>query len=358
MRCRACDSENVPVVLDLGRVAPADLFPPAESAVEASETGHDLVMGCCADCALAQLLTDDTTTEQPLGVEPQALRDHAEDAIGRLVDGGWIRAGQSVAEFTSPHGGSWTPVAVDRGLISSDGAPADAVLDSLGVMHDHDQRAAFTARAAATAPGGTLFLHFHSLATIVRLDQWMSLRHGHYAYYSLSALRRLLADAGMSVVEAWEFDLYGGTVLVAARHGWHEPSATVSRILDDEHAAGVDGPSGLQALQASVGAMVDRVRAQVDAVRDRGGRLYAYGAASRAVAVFTLAGLTAEDITAVADSSSGKQGRRMPGTDIPIIAPSELVDADPESVWLTLPDLRSEVSAAYPTLADRFVVLD
>ena len=38
------------------------------------------------------------------------------------------------------------------------------------------------------APGGVLLLQFHSLATILRLGQWNSLRHGHYAYYSTPPL--------------------------------------------------------------------------------------------------------------------------------------------------------------------------
>ena len=45
----------------------------------------------------------------------------------------------------------------------------------------------------------------------------------------------------------------------------------------------------------------------------------------------------------------------MPGTDVPIIAPEDLLAADPDCVLLTLPDLLAEVSAAYPQLAGRWV---
>jgi hypothetical protein len=43
----------------------------------------------------------------------------------------------------------------------------------------------------------------------------------------------------------------------------------------------------------------------------------------------------------------------MPGTDIPIVAPADLVAAEPDEVFLTLPDLLGEVSAQYPTLEGR-----
>jgi hypothetical protein len=94
---------------------------------------------------------------------------------------------------------------------------ADVVLDSFGIMHEPAQRAAFQRRAAVTAPKGVLLLQFHSLVSIVSQCQWNALRHGHFAYYSLTALKRLIEGAGMSVATAWEFDLYGGTVLVARR---------------------------------------------------------------------------------------------------------------------------------------------
>jgi hypothetical protein len=48
----------------------------------------------------------------------------------------------------------------------------------------------------------------------------------------------------------------------------------------------------------------------------------------------------------------------MPGTDIPIIAPAELVSARPDFVLLTLRDLLPEVRAAFPELEGRWVLDD
>jgi hypothetical protein len=61
-------------------------------------------------------------------------------------------------------------------------------------------------------------------------------------------------------------------------------------------------------------------------------------------------------IAAVADASPAKQGRRMPGTDIPIVSPNELLEAKPDRVLLTLPDLLPEVSARFPELNGRWKV--
>ena len=56
------------------------------------------------------------------------------------------------------------------------------------------------------------------------------------------------------------------------------------------------------------------------------------------------------ELTAIADASSAKWGRRMPGTDVPIVSPADMVDARPEQVLLLLPDLMTEVRAGLPAV--------
>ncbi|MCV7421202.1 methyltransferase domain-containing protein [Mycobacterium yunnanensis] len=352
--CRACGHDDLRRVLDVGAVPAADHFPPAEQPVAAEEGAHPLAMDLCADCGLAQLADDDTVTAEPRGVEPLALREQALDAVQRVERAGWLR-GATVREFGSPHGGTWVPLLAERGFAPVD-ATADVVLDCFGIMHEPDQRGAFARRAAATAPGGVLLLQYHSLSAIIRQGQWNALRHGHFAYYSLPALVRLLETAGMRVVSAWDFDLYGGTVLVAAVHHDDEraasPEAVIAATLTAD--AAVTDPAVVGGLQAAADDYVAALRSWLTAHRDSGRRVYGYGAASRAVAAFAMAGLDRSLIAGVADASAAKQGRRMPGTDVPIISPDDLVAAVPDLVLLTLPDLLAEVSQRLPELNGRW----
>jgi glutamate-1-semialdehyde 2,1-aminomutase len=354
--CRGCGSSDLKRVLDLGAVPAADHFPPAAQPVDAEEMAHPLAMDLCADCALAQLAEDDTVTDEPRGVEPQALRDQAADAVARVARSGWLR-GVTVREFGSPHGGTWLPLLTERGFARTGGA-ADVVLDSFGILHEPDQQAAFAARAAATAPGGVLLLQYHSLSAIVAGGQWNALRHGHFAYYSMPALARLLTGAGLTPVTAWRFDLYGGTVLVAAVHAASHPDAAPDSAVRTLLAADEDvtQPAAVGSLQDAADAHTSVLRSWLVAQRNAGRRVYAYGAASRAVALFARAGIDSTLLGAVADASPAKQGRRMPGTDVAIVAPEALVAASPDAVLLTLPDLMPEVSARWPQLAGRWVV--
>lgn len=353
-RCRGCGHHELHRVLDLGSVPAADSFPPADLPVDPAEISHPLAMDLCAECGLAQLADDDTQTAEPRGVEPQALKDQAAEAVRLVTEAEWL-AGRTVREFGSPHGGSWVPLLGERGFRATEGA-ADVVLDSFGIMHDADQKAAFEARAAATAPGGVLLLQFHTLGAIVARGQWNSLRHGHFAYYSTPVVVGQLQRVGMRAMQAWTFDLYGGTVLVAAVHGTGEPGPTVASLLESE--AALADPATVGVVQDAADSQVVGLRCWLEEERRAGRRVYAYGAASRAVALFARAGLNRTLVAAVADASPAKQGRRMAGTDVPIIAPEDLVRAEPDRVLLTLGDLMPEVSARWPQLDGRWVTDD
>src|SRR5580698_3889112 len=169
--CRACRGLDGQVVLDLGRQPASDFFPAADD--PGPDPVYRLQMWLCAGCGLAQLLDDPTVPEEPRGAEPAALVAQAADAVARVAAAGLLPAGARVAEYGSPHGGSWLGLLADRGLKPAGGSePADVLLDCFGLMHAADQSAALAERAARLAPDGVLLLQYHSVDTIVALGQW------------------------------------------------------------------------------------------------------------------------------------------------------------------------------------------
>ncbi len=354
--CRACRGQVGDLVLDLGGQPACDYFP------EYDEPGPDpvypLQMWLCLSCGLAQLLTDPTVSEEPKGAEPAALVAQAEDAVRRVAAAGMLPANGRVAEYGSPHGGSWLGLLADRGLSAVDGTEeANVILDCFGMMHAADQGAALGERAARLAPGGVLLLQYHSLDTIVRLGQWNALRHGHYAYYSTTALVAMLTAVGLSPRTSWSFDLYGGTVLLAARRdaddgptGPAGPDDTISALLAAEQRTGITSPVVLRGLQSDVTARASELHDWLTAMRDAGKTVLGYSAASRAVALLRTARVDRDLLPAVADASPAKHGLRMPGTAIPVISPAELTAKSPDAVVVFVPDLMTEVRTTYPEI--------
>jgi hypothetical protein len=386
--CRACRGSAGQVVLDLGQQPACDYFPRPED--RGPDPVYPLQMWLCSRCGLAQLAADPTVPEEPRGAEPAALVAQAADAVRRVAAAGLLPAGGTMAEYGSPHGGSWLDLLADQGLTPVTGdaqaaagrgddppkppaaarrgddppkppaaarrgddppkPPADVIVDCFGMMHDADQAAALAERAARLAPGGTLLLQYHSLAAIIQGGQWNALRHGHYAYYSTTALVTMLAEQGLSTRTAWQFDLYGGTVLLAAGRAGDAQRLddTVLDLLTDEAGIGVRDPAVLAGLQRDCEERAAGLRSWLLAARSAGRKVMGYGAASRAVALLGKAEVDSSLLPAIADASPAKQGLRMPGTDIPVVSPARLAEQSPDVVLLFLGDLRAEVRATYP----------
>src|SRR5262245_2546760 len=348
--CRACRGSDGYLVLDLGEQPACDYFPRRDD--PGPDPVYPLQMWLCSSCGLAQLLADPTVPEEPRGTEPAALVAQAADAVAKVAAAGLLPDDGVVTEYGSPHGGSWLDLLTARGLVpSGPGGPADVIVDCFGMMHAADQRAALAERAARLAPGGVLLLQYHALSTILASGQWNALRHGHFAYYSTTALTAMLAAAGFSPQTAWQFDLYGGTVLLAASRdldGPGEPEDVIGSLLADDARAGVRDPAIFARLQREVQAHATALHEWLAAERSAGTTVLGYGAASRAVALLRQAQVDRRLLPAVIDASPAKQGLRMPGTDIPVAAPAELAAGRPGAVLLFVPDLLAEVRDAFP----------
>jgi hypothetical protein len=348
--CRACQGSDGYLVLDLGEQPACDYFPRCDD--PGPDPVYPLQMWLCSSCGLAQLLADPTVPEEPRGTEPAALVAQAADATERVAAAGLLPDQGVVAEYGSPHGGSWLELLAARGLgPAGPEEQADVILDCFGLMHAADQHRALADRAARVAAGGVLLLQYHALSTIISYRQWNALRHGHFAYYSTAALSAMLAAVGFSPRTAWHFDLYGGTILLAASRdseGGSGPDDVVRSLLADDTRVGVRDPATFTGLQGDVHAHAKALRAWLVAERSAGSRVLGYGAASRAVALLCHAHVDRALLPAVIDASPAKQGLRMPGTDIPVVGPAQLAEGRPDAVLLFVPDLLAEVRDAYP----------
>ena len=138
----------------------------------------------------------------------------------------------------------------------------------------------------------------------------------------------MLAAAGFSPRTAWRFDLYGGTVLLAAQPGRRAagagPDEAVRSLLADDARVGVRDPAPSPACSGMCAPMLRACMTGWRPSDPPGRRVLGYGAASRAVALLCQADVDRALLPAVVDASPAKQGLRMPGTDIPVVSPAEL----------------------------------
>jgi hypothetical protein len=350
------------VVLDLGMQPPSDLFPAPDDPEPDPE--YPLRMVISTVSGLVQIEEDPTTPEEPRGVEPAALVAQAEAAVDQAEAAGFIRAGTRVLEYPSPHGGSWVEQLARRDMSEVQDGKAELLVDIFGMMHDADQRAALAERISHMTDDAVLLMQYHTVAAIVRSGIWNALRHGHFAYYSTPALVQMGKEMGLVAIGAWEYSLYGGTIMLAfAKEGgpWGGQSEDVTAMVERELAEGITDPAYVGTLGTALDESVAAIKDYLAATQKEGLEVAGYGAASRTSALLRCADVTKDQVVAVADASTNKHGRTMPGNRIPIVSPADMVALRPDRVLLFVPDLLPEVRKALPEVeanGGRWVVLD
>ena len=316
--------------------------------------------GCARGCGLAQLADDTVVPEEVLGREPAALTEQRRAAIAAVAAAGVLPPGGGTAmEFPSPHGGTWLDgLAAPR--VRRGAARAAGRRRRRRVLRA-DARGRPAGRAAHAGRRGGAGRHAGPDVPLPRRD------HGRRPVERAAAgPLRLLLDAGHGrhARRAGHDRHLRAPVPAVRRHGG---AHGLARRRADTRAlcpscSPPNGPRGsldadaVGALGEAVGRTVTALRARLEEHRAAGRRVYGYAAASRAVSLLCLVGADRTLLAGVADASPAKLGRRMPGTDVPVIAPEELVAAEPDVVLVFVSDVLDEVRRALPQIpADRWV---
>ena len=345
-RCRGCRSRAVVPVLDLGEQAASDYFPlPLEPA---PDPVWPLELWLCEDCRLVQLGPVEPLLPEPmLAIESATSRRLAQASVEELVARYPDLVGSTVFEFKSHHGGSWSPSLESRGcqlVAAGSDRRARLVVDVHALAHEPDVDASLQLRRGRLASDGLLVLECHHLTALVREGQFDTVRHGHWSYLSLSALARLADRHGLEVVRAEQTTAFGGSLRATlAWSGAHPVDASVSAVLREEEALGIENPAGLRVLQERTRAVAGALRDELVALRAAGCTVLAYGAPSKATVLLGVAGIGRDLVDFTVDASPDKHGRLVPGVRLPIHPVADLVAARPDVVLLLTWDIADEV---------------
>ncbi len=212
------------------------------------------------------------------------------------------------------------------------------------------------------APDGVFTAEFPHLLKLIELTQFDTIYHEHYSYFSLLTLERIFAAHGLRAFDVEELPTHGGSLRVFACHRdapAHATQANLDRVRGQERAASLDRLDGYRGLEPRVQKIRVELCDFLERMRRDGSTVAAYGAAAKGNTLLNYCGITSASIAFVCDRSTAKQGRFLPGSRIPILAP-EAIDARKPDFLLILPwNLRDEIVAQLAGIAawgGRFVV--
>ena len=207
---------------------------------------------------------------------------------------------------------------------------------------------------------GVLTFEFPHLLNLIEKVQFDTIYHEHFSYLSLLAVEQVLRANGLRPFDVERLSTHGGSLRLFCCHmgSGHEETEALVALREDEHAAGLDRIESYAGFAPRVEAVRDSFRAFLAVEKAAGRRVAAYGAAAKGNTFLNYCGTTTDDVVAVFDASPAKQGRFLPGSHLPILAPEAVREIKPDDLLILPWNLRDEIMAQTAFIRDwggRFV---
>jgi SAM-dependent methyltransferase len=234
---------------------------------------------------------------------------------------------------------------VARRLVAA-GSRADLLIGNNVLAHVPQLNDFVSGLAILLKPEGTVTIEFPHLLRLIEHGEFDTIYHEHYSYLSLYALEQVFARVQLRIFDVEELRTHGGSLRIYATHaarGGITDSETLRRVRAAEAAAGIPDLDTYRRFGARVLACRDSLLEFLSGAKGDGLEVAAYGAAAKGNTLMNYCGLTCADVPVVADRSPHKQGKRLPGTHIPVISPEELMARRPDYVLILPWNLREEI---------------
>ncbi|HTR20866.1 MAG TPA: class I SAM-dependent methyltransferase [Gemmatimonadales bacterium] len=232
--------------------------------------------------------------------------------------------------------------------LAAEGRQADLLVGNNVLAQVPDLNDFVAGLKLALAPAGVVTIEFPHLMRLVSENQFDTIYHEHYSYFSFLTAERVFAEHGLTVFDVTELPTHGGSLRLYARHV--EAAAPpvgprVALLRAREESAGLNGLAYYEGFAPRV---EETKRALLDfliGARRQGKQVVGYGAPGKGNTLLNYCGIRTDFLAYTVDRSPHKQGKFLPGTHIPIHHPDRLRETRPDYVLILPWNLRDEIAA-------------
>jgi SAM-dependent methyltransferase len=244
----------------------------------------------------------------------------------------------------------------------ADGSRADLLVANNVMAHVPDLNDFVQGIATVLTPEGVATIEVPHLMRLIDGNQFDTIYHEHFSYFSFLTAQAVLAAHGLTVFDVDELASHGGSLRLYAQArltGVQPVSDAVSELADLERALGYDNLKAHTNFAARVQNTKWALLEFLIAARRDGRRVAGYGAPGKGNTLLNYCGIRADLLEFTVDRNPYKQGRYLPGTHIPIRPPEALEQERPDYILILPWNLKREIMAQFSRVRDwgaRFVV--
>ena len=381
--CRFCGAVLQDVFVDLGLSPLANNYVPAER-LAAGEMFFPLKVYVCRHCLLVQLEVFETPENifsdyAYFSSYSDSWLEHARRYSENVIERFKISGDSFVVEIASNDGyllrnftalnipvlgvepaANVAEAAVAQGIptlvrfFGSDLAgelvrsrrPADLIIGNNVLAHVPQLNDFVAGLKRLLNAQGVITMEFPHLLRLMESNQFDTIYHEHFSYFSFFAVRRVFAAHELTIFDVDELPTHGGSLRIYAGHAGDSSKFCTARVTDleaRESALGLDRLDGYAGFAPRVIDTKSRLLSFLVEARREGKRVAAYGAAAKGNTLLNYCGVRTDFIEYVVDRSPEKQGKYLPGTRIPIREPDHVRDTRPDYLLILPWNIKDEV---------------
>ncbi len=195
-------------------------------------------------------------------------------------------------------------------------------------------------------PRGVITMEFPHLMQLMDENQFDTIYHEHFSYFSFVTVERVFAKQGLTIFDVEELSTHGGSLRIYARHDSDDSKRVDERVLDLKRREETAGFTNIDRY-LSFGMMVKETKRDIldfliKAKRD-GKSIAGYGAPAKGNTLLNYCGIRTDFIDYTVDRSPHKQGQYLPGTHIPIHHPDKIRETRPDFIIILPWNIKDEI---------------
>jgi SAM-dependent methyltransferase len=397
--CRFCGTGLQRTFVDLGMSPLCETYPSAAS-FSHGEVYYPLHVYVCENCFLVQLEEYETAANifsdyAYFSSYSDSWLKHCEDYCKKMTNRFQLNETSFVVEIASNDGyllqyflhgripllgiepaANVAKAAIEKGIptlvrffgadlareLAAEGRYADLVLGNNVLAQVPDLNDFVEGLKILLKSDGVLTLEFPHLHKLIELNEFDTIYHEHFSYFSLLTTMRIMEAHGLRIFDVEELKSHGGSLRVfacRAESQTHPLQSGVAKVLADEERGGLNSPEGYERFAQQVRetklALVDFL---LTASKERKS-VAGYGAPGKSATLLHYCGIGRDLIEYTVDRSPYKQGRFLPGNHIPIFHPDRIRETEPDYIVILPWNLKEEIMQQLQFIREwggRFVV--
>ena len=400
LNCRVCGAGLNEVFVDLGMSPIANDYVARERA-NAMEPFYPLCVYVCTECWLVQLpaaqsadniFRDDYAYFSSVS---KSWVEHARQYVEMMVSRFDLGSAHSVVEVASNDGyllqffkqrevpvlgiepcGNVANAAQEIGIptitrffgkelaaeLAADRGKPDLIIGNNVLAHVPDLNDFIGGLKLLLGEQGIITMEFPHLVRLIELNQFDTIYHEHFSYFSLHSVLNAFKVHGLRIFDVEELGTHGGSLRIFACHE-EDASKPTGESVNELHAreleAGIDQLPIYKSFEEKVHHTKRELLKFLVAASESGKRVVGYGAPAKGNTLLNYAGVRTDFVEYTVDRAPSKQGTLLPGTRIPVYEPERIMESRPDYILILPWNIKDEIVSSMSAVREwggRFVV--